>query len=262
MARMPRTLERVDRRVLGAVRLLDAATGRPIARPLTVAADGVRFLRQREGFYVITEAPGLGEHRRSFEEPPPDPPVGSAPIERLRIEDPLGQYLPRLARIPLPRAPHPAAGEPDLFEPEPIAMLLAPTASPRLDWGGWRASVRQAGASVAAVRGALLVLVWATPGGTPVRARGMSDERGEALVPVPGLPVSRAADGPGDPPLTATTTATLSVFLTPDQPWPVDPDGLEAGAAPLPPERVAIAPSTALRLRAGVLAAAEVRLTI
>jgi hypothetical protein len=261
MAKLSRILDQVDRRVLGAVRLLDAATGRQIARPLTVAADGVRFLRQREGFYVITAAPGLSGHRLSFEEPPSTPPVGSVPIERLRIEDPLGQYLPRLARVPLPRAPRPVVGEPDLFDPQPIAMLLAPTASPRLDWGGWRASVRQADAS-AAVRGALLVLVWATPGGTSVRARGMSDERGEALVPVPGLPVSRAADGPGDPPLTATTTATLSVFLAPGQPWPVDPDTLEEGGAPLPPERVAIAPPTALRLRAGVLVAAEVRLTI
>ena len=37
-------IERLDRRVLGAVRLIDGVTNRPIARPLTVAADGALSL--------------------------------------------------------------------------------------------------------------------------------------------------------------------------------------------------------------------------
>ncbi|MGH6906166.1 MAG: hypothetical protein ACREIR_25885 [Geminicoccaceae bacterium] len=51
-------VERLERRVLGAVRLIDGVTGRPIARPLTVAADGSRFLRNREAFTSSGKHPG------------------------------------------------------------------------------------------------------------------------------------------------------------------------------------------------------------
>lgn len=256
MAAMPERLtliERADRRVLGAVRLVDAATGRPVVRPLLVAADGARFLRNRSGLYVITDSPGLREHVTSFLEPPATPATGMAAIERLRIEDPLGQYLPRLARVPLPRGTDGA-----LFEPEEVRMLPAPALSPRLDWAGWRASVRHAG-SGEPVRGALLVLSWATAGGVAQRARGMSDERGEALVAVIGLPVSRPADGAGSP-LTAETEVALAAFVRPDQAWPVDPDRLEAGAA-LPAASVTTTPADAFRLRAGRIVPVRVSLS-
>ncbi|MGH6904373.1 MAG: hypothetical protein ACREIR_16695, partial [Geminicoccaceae bacterium] len=87
------------------------------------------------------------------------------------------------------------------------------------------------------------------------QARGLSDERGEALVPVAGLPVSRPGQAPGDGPVTDETPVTLSVFADADQPWPVDPDQLEALPA------VAVEPSSALRLRAGRLLAIVLRLT-
>lgn len=66
-------IDRLDRRVLGAVRLIDGITGRPVARPLTVAADGSRFLRNREALYVIREAPGLAAHQSACEAPPAAP---------------------------------------------------------------------------------------------------------------------------------------------------------------------------------------------
>jgi hypothetical protein len=252
-----RVIERVDRRVLGAVRLVDAVTGRPILRPLSVAADGSRFLRNRAGLYVIREAPGLDAHVTEFQTPPAAPAPGAAGIERLRIDDPLGQYLPRLARVPLPRAPLPAAGEPDLFQPEDVAMLPAPAASPRLDWGGWRARVLLA-ADESPFPGALLALDWASPTGVLFRARGLSDARGEALVPVAGLPVSRPGQGPNAPPLVDETVVTLSVFARAERPWPVDPDALERLPAL---GAVSVEPVAALRLRAGRLVPVVVRLT-
>ena len=109
------------------------------------------------------------------------------------------------------------------------------------------------------VRGALVVLAWANAGGAAFCARGLSDERGEALVPVAGLPVSRPGVVPGDGPLTDETLVTLSVFARADQPWPVDPDQLAAS-----PElaEVALEPETALQLRAGRLLAVVLRLTL
>ena len=258
MAEHLRHIERLDRRVLGAVRLIDAVTGRAIARPLTVAADGSRFLRNRESLYVIREAAGLAAHLTEFDHPPSVPAPGTAPIERLRIEDPLGQYLPRLARIRLSRAPIPAAGEPPLFEPEDVTMLVAPSASPRLDWSGWRAHLQRSDDG-SPVRGALVVLDWVNANGTAFRARGLSDERGEVLVPVAGLPASRPGVEPGDGPVTDQTPVTLSVFARADQPWPVDPDQLEASPAL---SEIAVEPPTALQLRAGRLLAVVLRLTL
>jgi hypothetical protein len=104
--------------------------------------------------------------------------------------------------------------------------------------------------------GALVALDWASPQGVALRARGLSDERGEALVPVTGLPVSRP--GAGSTPVTDETTATLSVFARADRPWPVDPDALERLAV-LP--AVAVEPAAALRLRAGRVVPVVLRLT-
>jgi hypothetical protein len=87
----------------------------------------------------------------------------------------------------------------------------------------------------------------------------MSDERGEALLAVTGLPVSRAADGAGGP-LTAETEATLAVFVRTDQAWPVDPDQLEAGDALAAPT-VAASPEGAFRLKAGRIVPVQVSLS-
>jgi hypothetical protein len=56
--------------------------------------------------------------------------------------------------------------------------------------------------------------------------------------------------------------ATLSVHARADQAWPVDPDRLETETPPLDAGAVAVAPAEGLRLRAGRLAAVEVRLTL
>ena len=74
-------------------------------------------------------------------------------------------------------------------------------------------------------------------------ASGLSDERGEALVILPGLPVSRSAGavrahreepqpGPDDGEVTTPETpVTLEIVVDPDLPWPVDPTRLMANRA-------------------------------
>jgi hypothetical protein len=233
-------LDRLERRVLGAIRLVDATTGRPVHRPLSVSAEGVRFLVNRAQLYVISRAPGLEAHTAAFEAPPDTPAPGSRAIE-VTIDDPLGEYLARRATIPLPRSPAPGADEPDLFVPEAVTMLPSPAAALRQNWSGVRLSLRLADGRP--VRGALINLRGpaADEGeGEPV-ASGLSDERGEALVILPGLPVSRSAgpSGPGEEPpgtddgdvTTPETPVTLEIVVDPDLPWPVDPTRLMANRA-------------------------------
>ncbi|HET6522409.1 MAG TPA: hypothetical protein VFG47_21685 [Geminicoccaceae bacterium] len=262
-----RPLESLDRRVLGAVRLLDDVTRAPIARPLTVAADGVRFLRNRQGLYVISDAPGLGQLTRLFELPAD----GAALPPRsfvLRIEDPLQEYLPRLATLELPRA---ATGDPPpLFTPLEVAMLPAPAAGTRAGWGGLHAHVERAG-DRRPVRGALVRLAWSGTDGRDVVSRGLSDERGEALVPVAGLPVSRLGEGEGAD-VTDETFAVLALHVADGLPWPVDPDPPEPppgravevlpAAALAPPREPPEGGEIRLRLRPGRLEPVTLRVTL
>ena len=231
-------LDRLERRVLGAIRLIDATTGRPLHRPLSVSAEGVRFLVNRAQLYVISQAPGLETHVAAFEAPPDSPAPGSLPIE-VTIDDPLGEYLPRRATVPLPRSPAPGADQPDLFAPEAVTVLPSPNAAMRQNWSGVRLSLRLA--DDRPVRGALINLR-RQQGDTEdeLVASGLSDERGEALVILPGLPVSRSAGAPPDDPepqpddgevTTPETPVTLEIVVDPDLPWPVDPARLMANRA-------------------------------
>ena len=64
-------IELDDRRVLGALELVDATTGLRIRRPLAVEAEvevaGARVVRNRSCRYVLLEVPGLGHPSRSLE---------------------------------------------------------------------------------------------------------------------------------------------------------------------------------------------------
>jgi hypothetical protein len=234
-------LDRLERRVLGAIRLIDATTGRPLHRPLSVSAEGVRFLLNRAQLYVISRAPGLEAHTTAFEAPPEVPPPGSRAIE-ITIDDPLGEYLPRRATIPLPRSPAPGADKPDLFAPEAVTVLPSPNAALRQNWSGVRLSLRLADGRP--VRGALINLRSHAANEDEDRlvASGLSDERGEALVILPGLPVSRSV-GTAEPTeepqpeaddgevTTPETPVTLEIVVDPDLPWPVDPTRLMANRA-------------------------------
>jgi hypothetical protein len=233
-------LDRLERRVLGAIRLIDATTGRPLHRPLSVSAEGVRFLVNREQLYVISRAPGLAAHTVAFAAPPDTPPPGSRPIE-ITIDDPLGEYLPRRATIPLPRSPAPGPDDPDLFAPEAVSMLPSPNAALRQNWSGVRLSLRLADGRP--LRGALVNLRRQAADGDDgeLVASGLSDERGEALVVLPGLPVSRSAGAtePGEEPpdadegevTTPETPVSLEIVVDPDLPWPADPTRLLAKRA-------------------------------
>ena len=75
-----RELERVEHRVLGALRCIDASTRATVDTPLQVdiAQAGVR--RNRSGLYVITSAVALAEHEAAFEHPPNTPALGSVSL--------------------------------------------------------------------------------------------------------------------------------------------------------------------------------------
>jgi len=181
-------LERSEARVLGALRCVDPATGTRIDAPLTVRVAGAGVRRNRSGLYVIVsaQAPALAAHVPSFGAPPSTPPLASVALVAT-ISDPAGVYLARRATIALPRDPlstH-TAQDNSLFRPIDVPMYPSGVAPRGTNWAVLRVTASEI-ASQDALGGALLLV---TIDGT-VRARGLTDWRGEALVCVPGLPVT------------------------------------------------------------------------
>ena len=222
--------ELLDRRILGAVRFVDATTRQKIQDPLDVRADGVRFVRNRASLYVIASAVGLEKHVDAFDQPPAAPAVGSVKTPA-QVSDPAGRFLGRTFTLELPRDPtlDPADGA-SLFHPLDVALFPSSTADVSPGWALIRASVTKAGG--AAAPGAL-VRVLAHTGGA-VMAMGLADGRGEALVAVPGIPVTTFGAEPGDPVTTSEVSVGLeTIYDAAAGAWP-DPDSIVQRKALLP----------------------------
>ena len=229
-------MEFIDRRVLGALRFADAVTGATVAAPLRVRADGVRWIRNRRGWWVIASAPGLESHALSFEAPPNLPALESVPVV-VRVADDTGRYLPRRVRVRLPRTSAQARADDDdsLFRPIDVRLFRAPAAPLVAGWATVRVSAEEDGAPLG---GALLRVVRASD---PARVlgTGMTDARGEGVVPVPGIPATTWQEGQGGV-LQTELEAEVRLFWAADGEQPPDPDVL-GGGAPLRTAAVTLA---------------------
>lgn len=222
----------VDRRILGAVRPIDAVTGAAIRGPLKLTGPGLSFQRTRSGAYAIVGASGLEAHLGAFDAPPALPAAETLSFA-FEIEDTTGHYLSAAAAIRLPRRWNPVNGVRDPMVP--IDVALAPTAARDLppSWAGVLAQVADQNGQ--AVRGAL-VEVFTAGGVTSRLGWSLTNDRGLSLVPVPGLPSLREIENDPNQPddnqiVTAETTTDIRVRAHADRRWPVDPVVLAAGGA-------------------------------
>jgi len=220
----------VERRVLAALRFRDVVTDLALDRRFSVTAAGVRFIRNRRSLWVVAAAPGLESHESSFDRPQPAPPEASIAIE-LTVIDPAGEYLSRRVTVRLPRDADPAqSGAADsLFSPIDVTLFPSPAAP---TWPGWavvRATTRDANGPTP-LAGALIRVV--RDSDQQLIGRGMSDDRGEALVAVQGIPVTTFSATNG-PVLATEQPVTLEIIHDPGAPLPPDPDDLEDRRAAL-----------------------------
>jgi hypothetical protein len=243
--------ERIDRRVLGAIRFLDAATGLSVRRPLKIESEGLSLIRNRSYDYVIHQAPGLEVHRDQFAAPPATPALASINLE-LTVSDASRHYLPQLFSLALPRDPDPAnaANADSLFQPVPVNLYPSPMVPVGGNWSVMRLAVTQPPVAPAtegeAIAGALVRVVRLAD--DEIIARGMSDVRGQALIIIPGLPVTHfngdAGDEGGDggdgdevdsglatgPVVALDTPVRLEFIVAPEPAWPANTGQLEANA--------------------------------
>lgn len=185
--------ERIDNRILGAIRWLDAVTQAPIALPLVARSETVRFTRNLSGLTVLTHADGLENTTSTFDLN--TLPAGQVVAPRSlafegHVEDPTGSYLPARFTLDLPLDPSPALLPPDNRRPPnslftPIDVALLPSPSARLAPGCAQVRVLILNGAGNPIPNALARVV-ATTGGAMLGV-GLSDHRGEALVAIPGL---------------------------------------------------------------------------
>lgn len=241
-----REIERIESRVLGAIRIVDATTAVPIERSLSVYAPGAILIRNRSGLYVIRDWEELATHASEFIAAPAAPAPGTRTLS-LSVVDPLGEYLAVAAQIDLPRVSDPSQVESadSLFRPVVVSLYPSTSANVGANWAVLRVSLTESG-SGDALGGALLRV---RQNGA-VLARGLTDWRGEAFVPVVGVPVTTfsedseavviseisvildAAFNPASG--SRTSMARVHAGHAPETPLLVDPGLLEDGFDSLP----------------------------
>lgn len=175
-------VEKVERRILGAMRLVNAVSSLPVSHPISIVGEGLRLVRNLHGEYVILDAPKLSEHTRTFEAPPGTPAVQSVKIP-LNITDPLGEFLPQRFVLELPRHPDPMNAN-SIFKPVLIPLYLAPTARSEINWVLMHATVREQTSRKRLPWSLIQIL---KKSNDELLATGMSDSRGEALIVVAGI---------------------------------------------------------------------------
>ncbi len=223
--------EQIEHRILGSVHFVDATTRLLILDPLVVSAQGVSWIRNRRGDYVITAVPGLEDHAATFRDPPATPALDSIAVE-FAVRDPRRRYLPRRSTIRLPRNPDPtqAAATTSLFRSIDIPLFPSPTARIELGWAVVRATIRRNGTEDG-LAGALIRILHTTD--AALLASGLSDERGEALVAVPGIPITTWGESNGAV-VETEIPVSLEVVFDPTVSDIPDPDDLTTKRAALP----------------------------
>ncbi|MGE4044209.1 MAG: hypothetical protein AB7F35_05110 [Acetobacteraceae bacterium] len=183
--------EFLDRRALALLSFVDAL-GRPVLTPLRIDASGIRLLTKRPGVLVVMDAAGLSAHTAAFEAPPATPVIGSISVPMDIVPaDPA--YGARRFALALPRDPDPAnaANANSLFRAVEIPLLPGPPAAVAGMAAALRVSVTRSDDGHR-IEGALVRL---RPDGGRPQARAMTDAAGDALLLVPGVPLSMPGMG-------------------------------------------------------------------
>jgi hypothetical protein len=226
--------ERLDNRVLGALRWIDGVTGRPIDRPLPASCDGLSLLYNRSNLCVILGAQGLEDYGGAY-----DPSALSAaqkPADKTLafptlVQDPQGDYLPRLVSVLLPRPLTPQGSPDSAFDPLDVVLLPSPVRKASAGWARLRLSATHADGSPFAN---VLFRVQRSSAPQTILGRGLSDARGEALVLIPGLKLFEPGQAVNEV-VTSKTEVTLQAFEPPGSDAIIDWTLLEAGAAKTAP---------------------------
>jgi hypothetical protein len=247
-------MEFVDHRALGAIEFVDAVTAARLAGNLVIEPEdeGVVIEPNRSALYVIRSAPGLTHHIDQFDAAPAAPAFAALGFT-LAISDPTRRYLPRSARIELPRRAAPASNPESVLNPLVVRMYPAAAAAVSSGWAVLRVRVQSDVAPNPGLANALVVVTPSVAGIGAVTA--VTDARGEALVAIPGVPPVLSAAAP--PLLTREFNCALEIVLdrrvvtiAPQAARLADPESIARDRLAGAPE-IVVEPQPAIALSAG-----------
>lgn len=215
-------LENVDRRVLGAIRCVDAVTKAPILDSLVVQSDQLDLRRNASQVWVIFDAPGMHNLTTQFDLTTTWP-AGSA--FEISIRSINQRYLPRRANVNVPGKLKAKDDPGPAMAPQDIVLYPSPTAGALPNWAQVRVWVGKNNTTEG--------LPWAVVRVThnsdnTLLATGVSNSNGDALLSIPGLGISASTNG-GAAVSEPTIDATVAAFWDPGsqgQPasWMPNPD--------------------------------------
>jgi hypothetical protein len=217
-------LATVDRRVLGAFRLVDAFSREPVSATPIVRVAALDVRRNASGVFVVFDAPGRRELTWQFDPKTPWPAATDTPVA---IVADGRRYLSRRAQISMPRRPTPMSDPDSSMIPQDVALYPGSAAALGFNWAVVRVRVCNAGsaASDPGLPWAVLRMTRNSDGAEV--AIGLCDRRGEGVLAVAGA--GQSSNGGAGAVIAATYDATVTAYFDPDNAkqndqWVPDPD--------------------------------------
>lgn len=206
--------EGLESRALAAIRFFDAETRVPTAEPVVVSGEGLRIIRNVSGLHVIMDAPGFSDYATHFELPV-SPPATQTFTLVARV--PSRRYLSRSFTLQLPRDTSPGPNDTlpsnSVFRPVDVTLYPSSLMSPSARSAVVRIRVEDKNGK--ALPDALVALSLAEPS---IERWGLSNELGEALILVPGIPIADWGDLSAPTHFTFTLRAAWAASALPPNP--------------------------------------------
>lgn len=179
----------IERRILAAIEFYDVVTDAPVRELLRLEAGaGVSFVRNRSGYYVLLSAPGWEDYSTCFLTPPDIAPRTLV----LKVSDPHDRYLSRAFQVTLPRSLD-TAQENAVYKPVRVPVFPAPAAHTPSNWAKLYATIKEEGTGHL-LPWALLIVEWKGVKNTAMSSSGLADQRGEVVIPLPGILLQVTSD--------------------------------------------------------------------
>lgn len=218
-------LASVDRRVLGALRCVDAFSRQQVIAGVGATSQTIDIRRNASGFFVVFMAPGMRDLTLQFD---PLKPWPAATGFEVTIRPDGQRYLPRRAQISLPRRPEPMTDPSSSMIPQDVLLYPGPAAVLGFNWAIVRISVMKNGSDPTGPGLPWAVLRLTRDSDGAELATGLCDRRGEGVLAVPGAGQSTNPAG-GGAVVTATVDATVTAYFDPGNAtqtsqWLPDPD--------------------------------------
>ena len=137
---MPDVLER---RILGAFRMVSAITATSIDSDFALDAGELDVLRNRSGIYVVRDAPGM--HELTLKSEVPGVTIPAQQQFELTVRDDSRVYLPRRFKLKLPRKIAPASDQDSVMNAVQVQLYPTSAAPTAQSWALLRVSVIKAG---------------------------------------------------------------------------------------------------------------------